>query len=682
MSHSPAPNASSNAVIEYDKAWSALNLLIRGGKPFSGGERNCAFLNLGTKGTRFANISSASGLDFDDDGRGLAYADWDGDGDLDLWLTNRNGPRVRFIRNNTPTGPEASWLALTLQGSTSNRDAIGARVEIHLKGEKAPRIRTVTAGHGHLSQSSKTLHFGLGGDTPEIDRLTVRWPGGPVENFPAVAANSRYHLVQDSGVAKDAPFPKQPSRPAQADTIPTPKQSDNGRIIVLRPGILPKLNATDLNGSPLALNGEQNAPTLVNLWATWCTPCLGEMSEWAKAKSTIEQSGLKIVSISVDDKADTIAAFTKRIRYPYQVGLPGDDLLDVLDTVQRAYIGRQTDLPLPSSFLVDARGRLAAIYRGPVTAEQLIKDLAILGAPPREVIEAAIPFDGTWIEGPQPTNPHSIAAKFTEKGQLAGAAAFCTYALERSKTDPSLLLDNDRLSFNRVRGAVLTDLKDIPGALASWKVVAELAPDNRDAWLEIAACHAQLKETADAAAALEKALALLREDPENLIHLAGLYSRLERHKDAAAVYREALALAPSPVGHFKLATAESASGNLAAAAANFEKALALHPDWPPAANNLAWILATSPDAKLRNPKRAVALATTACEASKYQLSGALATLAAAYASDGRFEEAVKTNKLAVDLATKAGDTTRAAELRKRDKLFSAGKPFLQDLPSR
>ena len=183
--------------MEYDKAWSALNLLIRAGKPFSGGERNCAFLNLGKTDTRFANISSASGLDFADDGRGLAYADWDGDGDLDLWLTNRNGPRVRFIRNNTPTGPNASWLALTLQGSTSNRDAIGARVEVHLKGEKTPRIRTVTAGHGHLSQSSKTIHFGLGGNDPEIDHLTVRWPGGQTEKFPTVNANSRYHLLQD-----------------------------------------------------------------------------------------------------------------------------------------------------------------------------------------------------------------------------------------------------------------------------------------------------------------------------------------------------------------------------------------------------------------------------------------------------------------------------------------------------
>ena len=84
--------AGDSQIQAYDKAWVALNMLIREGKGFSGHERNCAYLNLGDQSNRFANVSAVTGLDFDDDGRGLAYADWDGDGDLDLWLTNRTGP--------------------------------------------------------------------------------------------------------------------------------------------------------------------------------------------------------------------------------------------------------------------------------------------------------------------------------------------------------------------------------------------------------------------------------------------------------------------------------------------------------------------------------------------------------------------------------------------------------------
>ena len=107
MSQSPSTSASSSAVLEYDKAWAALNLLIREGRGFSGHERKCCFLNLGPNAERFANVSSATGLDFDDDGRGLALCDWDWDGDLDLWITNRTGPGVRFIRNDTPSSNPA-----------------------------------------------------------------------------------------------------------------------------------------------------------------------------------------------------------------------------------------------------------------------------------------------------------------------------------------------------------------------------------------------------------------------------------------------------------------------------------------------------------------------------------------------------------------------------------------------
>ena len=73
----------------------ALHEMIFEGRAFSGRERNCCFLNLG--GARFADVSAVTGLDSLDDGRGAATVDWDLDGDQDLWVTNRTGPRVRFL---------------------------------------------------------------------------------------------------------------------------------------------------------------------------------------------------------------------------------------------------------------------------------------------------------------------------------------------------------------------------------------------------------------------------------------------------------------------------------------------------------------------------------------------------------------------------------------------------------
>ena len=162
---------------DYSAAWAAIMRLARAGSSWSGRERNCAFLNFGDveQGARFANVSAVSGLDFPDDGRALAVTDWDGDGDLDLWARNRNAPRLRMLRNNASTDDPGAqnWIALRLEGRKVNRDAIGARAEVVLA-DGTRLQKTVHAGTGFLSQSSKWLHFGLGSGTPEIRLVRVR----------------------------------------------------------------------------------------------------------------------------------------------------------------------------------------------------------------------------------------------------------------------------------------------------------------------------------------------------------------------------------------------------------------------------------------------------------------------------------------------------------------------------
>ena len=179
----------------YEDAWSAIYQLIDRGGSWSGRERNCCFLNTG--GRRFADVSASSDLDFDDDGRGVAIVDWDFDRFLDLWVTNRTAPRVRLLRNATKGSHH--FLAFRLLGMSSNRDAIGARLELFLDGDSKKRlIKTLRAGDGFLAQSSKWVHFGLG-DTTRIDRLVVHWPGKGAETFKGLEVDSRYKLVQGGG---------------------------------------------------------------------------------------------------------------------------------------------------------------------------------------------------------------------------------------------------------------------------------------------------------------------------------------------------------------------------------------------------------------------------------------------------------------------------------------------------
>jgi hypothetical protein len=103
--------------------------------------------------------------------RCAAVADFDGDGRLEI-VTNNFNDQPYYFRNNLP---RRNWITFRLRGTASNRDAIGALVKLHVGDEILTRL--VSPAGGYLSQSSRTLHFGLGERT-RIDRVEIRWPSG------------------------------------------------------------------------------------------------------------------------------------------------------------------------------------------------------------------------------------------------------------------------------------------------------------------------------------------------------------------------------------------------------------------------------------------------------------------------------------------------------------------------
>lgn len=132
-------------------------------------------------------------------GSSVAAADVDADGDLDLvighWPNHPgDGELNLFYRNDGPTG---NWLTVDLEGTASNRSAIGARVEVtaRVHGRVTRQVREIRSQEGWRSQSALTAHFGLG-DADRVDTLLVRWPSGLVERYDTVVANQRVKLVE------------------------------------------------------------------------------------------------------------------------------------------------------------------------------------------------------------------------------------------------------------------------------------------------------------------------------------------------------------------------------------------------------------------------------------------------------------------------------------------------------
>jgi hypothetical protein len=144
----------------------------------------------------FTDVSDMEGFNDQVRNRGLAACDFDQDGDLDIFMGTINGhpnlfSATRFYRNNLDNNHH--WLQVKLTGVTTNRDAIGSRLRLHVGGEVL--LREVSGGSSHASQHSIIQHFGLAEHT-QIDSLEIFWLGGERQVIHYVEPNQILHVTQ------------------------------------------------------------------------------------------------------------------------------------------------------------------------------------------------------------------------------------------------------------------------------------------------------------------------------------------------------------------------------------------------------------------------------------------------------------------------------------------------------
>ena len=148
-------------------------------------------------GDRFTNITPMNDPDYYGKFHGIAFADIDRDGDPELYVNNGGvllSDRFRdLFLENTTTG--AHWLHLKLEGTKSNRSAIGARIEVELPGRTL--VQEVAAGQGFSSTNSPYLIFGLAKDT-SVTGVKIRWPSGLVQALPSLAAGQAIIVTEGS----------------------------------------------------------------------------------------------------------------------------------------------------------------------------------------------------------------------------------------------------------------------------------------------------------------------------------------------------------------------------------------------------------------------------------------------------------------------------------------------------
>jgi tetratricopeptide (TPR) repeat protein len=302
---------------------------------------------------------------------------------------------------------------------------------------------------------------------------------------------------------------------------------------------------------------------LVNLWASWCVPCVGELTELTERAGELREAGLEVVAVSVDepDKHGDADALLDRLEWPFRRGFATPEMLEALDVLQRRIVYRKRDMPVPTSFLVTAEGMAAFVYKGAVEVDTLLEDISTLHLPPRKVRYHAA--------GNAPAASDVLSRLILPRGDAS--------SLEIRTAHTQILGAAQRIAGDLIQSQHWRE------AVAMCDIVLEIEPDNWTWHRHVAGCHSMLGSFADAvehhrrAAALQPTKVFLR------VELGTTLLRAGQTGEAVDVLEAALRDRP---GNFQarlgLALALQQQGRTQQALVEVKKALEIRPSSPEA----------------------------------------------------------------------------------------------------
>jgi tetratricopeptide (TPR) repeat protein len=489
------------AAVDYENGWNALNQLIRGDYSWNGREPNVFYV----KGREsYHDASGVSGLDFADDTRTFAVTDFDGDGIPDLVLKNRLGPQIRAMQNDCSGGRKP--IAISLRGTKSNRDAIGARVEVN------GQVQWLSAGSGFLSQHSKRLHFGLAGQPAA--HLKIAWPSGAKQELSGLEPGYAYTVVEGANEPVRASFrtrnllPVSPARgkndPEFGDTwllepVPTPdrRTAKGPGFVVLHAAEPPKLPA----GVPA-----------------------------------------EVIDLKTG-KDDVAAAYSLFRRYLFEY---------------------RKDLALPLVLLVDGESRARKVYSDLPSPAQMRGDLVKIN----QGQSLALPFPGKYYLSPR-RNYFKLGAAFYWAGYPDRALPYLAETLRAHPENWKALLAMARIqlelgrnkdalaSFQQVidrkndhsaafvgAGEAYAKQDDAVNAQRMFRRALELDPKCADAMNQLGLLAAGSNDFGGARRWFQQAIEVQPDHPGAINNLAVLYAKIGQPSDAIAAFRYGIRMNP------------------------------------------------------------------------------------------------------------------------------------------
>ncbi|MFP5226655.1 MAG: FG-GAP-like repeat-containing protein [Acidobacteriota bacterium] len=574
VANSPEDATASTA---YERAWNAINELIRSDRTWHGYARNVMFANNGD-GT-FAEISGPAGLDIPLDCRSFALADLDHDGRLEIVLKSRNAPQLRILHNAMRSIGDA--ISIRLRGTKSNRDAVGAAVTLECGSLRQTRF--LQAGSGFLAQHGKELFFGLGA-TQGMARATVRWPNGQEEHFERLPRNHRIEIEEGSATFTAKPFAPAAEGWGSVGSYEVPEQlPSRSETWLIDPLQAPSFSLPDLQGKMRSLDAFSGKPVLMTCWSTESPESLQELRIVQREAGRLAASGVELLGMNFDrgDAAEKARDAARTLTFPQVFAT--DEVAGIYNLVYLHLFDRHRDLPLPTSFLIDGRGMIVKVFQGPVEVEGLARDVVRIAQTAEERKQRALPFSGTLVQDTFQRNEFTFGVAMVQHGYLEQAAENFRQVVAAHPDDADAWYNLGTLSLRR---------NDLDQAKQYLETTLKLRPDYPEAWNNLGMLAAQQGAMPDAITDFEQAIRLRRNYAVAMLNLGNVYRREHAWDRAEPYLKQAVALQPEDAEtNFSLGMLYAQTQNAAQAEPYLHRAVELDPDNAEALNNLGVLLA-------------------------------------------------------------------------------------------
>jgi tetratricopeptide (TPR) repeat protein len=215
-------------------------------------------------------------------------------------------------------------------------------------------------------------------------------------------------------------------------------------------------------------------------------------------------------------------------------------------------------------------------------------------------------------------------------------------------------------------------------AIKAYRQAIQIKPDYAEAYYNLGNAYSHLSRWQEAIETYRQAIRIRPDYAEAYYNLGNAYSHLSRWQEAIEAYWQMIRLKPNDVeAYHNLGSAYANLGRWQEATSHIKRSLEIEPNNMNIKNNLAWVLAVCPDPAVRNPSEAIRLAQEACTATNSMDPTRLDTLGAAYASAGRFAEAIETARTALTLVEAAEHFTLKDDIQHHLTFYIQSKPYME-----